>query len=168
LTAKHTLYPLVKMCINPDCNAWHINSLLKKEEQCHVVVFAHAQGTHSTWSIHLKCQACHTNYHNNYNVKDRTRLYYGGIPSYLQVAEHQFIQLKLTMSWMDLMQILVSATNCAHVYDIAQSHQSPNHDVPWQFGSLLTMEEVWDSFTLLALLDNHHQRKICLQVPHRG
>ncbi|KIK44641.1 hypothetical protein CY34DRAFT_79400, partial [Suillus luteus UH-Slu-Lm8-n1] len=49
--------------------------------------------------------ACQTNYHNNYSVKDGTRTYYGGIPSYLQVAKHQFIQLKLAMSWMDLMQI---------------------------------------------------------------
>ncbi|KAG1724048.1 uncharacterized protein EDB91DRAFT_1087613 [Suillus paluster] len=133
LTAKHTLYPPVKTCINPDCNTWRNNSLLKKEEQQHIVVFTHAQGAHPAWSIHLKCRVI-------FHVKDGTRSYYGGIPSYLQVAEHQFIQLELAMSWMDLMQI----------------------------PSSLTMEEVWDSFTLLALLDDHHRSGIHLQVPHGG
>jgi hypothetical protein len=34
------------MCVNPDCNAWRTNSLLKKEEQRRVVVLTHAQGAH--------------------------------------------------------------------------------------------------------------------------
>ncbi|KAG2152954.1 hypothetical protein DEU56DRAFT_850012, partial [Suillus clintonianus] len=165
---KHTLYPPVKTCINPDCNAWRNNSLLKKEEQRRVVVFTHAQGAHPAWSIHLKCRVCHMNYHHNYSVKDGTRTYYDGIPSYLQVAEHQFIQLELAMSWMDLMQIPVSAMNCARVYDIGQSRRAPNCNVNWQFGSSLTTEEVWDSFTLLALLDDHHRTGIHLRVPHGG
>lgn len=32
-------------------------------------------------------------------------MYYGGIPSHIQVAEHQFVELELAMQWIDLMQI---------------------------------------------------------------
>ncbi|KAG1719677.1 uncharacterized protein EDB91DRAFT_1065411, partial [Suillus paluster] len=88
LGLTRVLYPLVKTCINPKCTAWQLGSLLKKEEQQCVVVFTHASGTHSAWSIHLKCQACSTNYHHNYSVRDKTCTYYGGIPSHIQVAEH--------------------------------------------------------------------------------
>ncbi|KAG1799569.1 uncharacterized protein BJ212DRAFT_1248283, partial [Suillus subaureus] len=97
--AACVLYPLVKMCINPKCTAWQLRSLLKKEEQQCVVVFTHASGTHPAWSIHLKCQACNTNYHHNYSVKNKTRTYYGGILSHIQVTEHQFVKLELAMQW---------------------------------------------------------------------
>jgi hypothetical protein len=56
-------------------------------------------------SIKLVVAECHTNYHNNYSVKDGTRTYYGGMPAYIQVAEHQFVQRELVAHWMDLMQI---------------------------------------------------------------
>jgi hypothetical protein len=49
----------------------------------------------------------------------------------------------------------VSATNCANLYAIAQTHCNLcNNDDCWQFGNALITEQVWDCFTLLALLDN--------------
>ncbi|KAG2348656.1 hypothetical protein BDR05DRAFT_996027 [Suillus weaverae] len=105
LTA-HVLYPPVKTCINSECAAQALSASLKQEEQWCVVIFTHANGAHHAWSVHLKCQVCHTNYHHNYAVKDKTQTYYGGMPSPIQVAEHQFVELELAMQWVDLMQIV--------------------------------------------------------------
>ncbi|KAF8131119.1 hypothetical protein EV363DRAFT_1144981, partial [Boletus edulis] len=38
----------------------------------------------------------------------------------------------------------------------------------WQFGYMLTTEQVWDAFVLQALLDDHQSRNMCLVVPHDG
>lgn len=54
--AARVLYPPVKTCINPECTAWQLGSLLKKEEQRCVVVFTNASGAHPAWSVHLKCR----------------------------------------------------------------------------------------------------------------
>ncbi|KAG2340479.1 hypothetical protein BDR05DRAFT_836046, partial [Suillus weaverae] len=98
-----TLYPPVKTCINHDCTAWQHGTLLKKEEQCRVVIFTHSEGTKPAWTVHLKCRECNTNYQSNYSIKDQLRTYYGGIPQHIQVSDHQFIELNLAMHWMDLM-----------------------------------------------------------------
>jgi len=45
------------------------------------------------------------NYQANYSIKGTLWTYYWGIPQYIQVADHQFIELQLAMHWMDLMQI---------------------------------------------------------------
>lgn len=60
------------------------------------------------------------------------------------------------------------ATNCARLYDIAQARRPPSHDVSWQFGTTLTTEQVWDAFTILALLDDAHSRNTQLVVSHDG
>ncbi|KAG1873259.1 hypothetical protein C8R48DRAFT_593873, partial [Suillus tomentosus] len=167
LTAR-VLYPPVKTCINPECTAWQLGSLLKKEEQRRVVVFTHASGAHPAWSIHLKCRACNTNYHHNYSVKNKTCTYYGGIPSHIQVTEHQFVKLELAMQWIDLMQIVVSAMNCACLYEITQTCSSIERNESWQFLSSLTMREVWDAFVIVSLLDHQQTQRGQLQVPHDG
>ena len=41
-------------------------------------------------------------------------------------------------------------------------------DSEWQFSSSLTTENVWDSFVLLALLQDHNERHSRLQLPHTG
>ncbi|KIK31947.1 hypothetical protein CY34DRAFT_102479 [Suillus luteus UH-Slu-Lm8-n1] len=99
------LYPPNKTCSNLDCTALQHGSLLKKEEQRRVVVFTHANNAQCAWSVHLKCRLCHSNYHHNYVVHSGFRHYYAGVLKYLQVGEHQFVQYKLGMQWMDLMQI---------------------------------------------------------------
>jgi hypothetical protein len=37
-------------------------------------------------------QACFTNYHNDYSVKDDIWTYYEGLPSVVQVGDHQFVE----------------------------------------------------------------------------
>ncbi|KAG1852774.1 hypothetical protein DFJ58DRAFT_841808 [Suillus subalutaceus] len=103
------------------------------------------------------------------SVKGQLRTYYAGIPQFIQVSDHQFVELELAMQWMDLTQIAVSATNCAHLYGIAHARRSRTDNVDdWQFGSSLTTEQVWDLFTLLALLDYLQPRDEHLIVPHDG
>ncbi|KAG6380407.1 hypothetical protein JVT61DRAFT_8530 [Boletus reticuloceps] len=98
-----TLYPPFKACQNPSCPMDHRSQLLEKEESCHVVIFTYGDGAQPVWSIHLKCRHCHTNYHNNFSVNGLTRTYYGGVPQYIQVGEHQFAEEKLILHWIDLM-----------------------------------------------------------------
>ncbi|KAG2108675.1 uncharacterized protein F5147DRAFT_799464, partial [Suillus discolor] len=146
-----TLYPPVKTCINHDCTAWQHGTLLKKEEQRRIVIFTHSEGAKPAWTVHLKCRECNTNYQFNYSVKDQLRTYYSGIPQHIQVSDHQFVELNLAMHWMDLMQIAVSATNCGHLYGIAQTRRTHDDTDHWQFGNVITTEQVWDCFVILAL-----------------
>ncbi|KAG1823236.1 hypothetical protein EV424DRAFT_1538567 [Suillus variegatus] len=177
LMVERTLYLPVKTCMNPDCTAWQHGTLLKKEEQHWIVVFTHSEGAKPAWTVHLKCRECNTNYQFNYSIKDQFRTYYSSIPQHIQVSDHQFVELNLAIHWMDLMQIavalelalsLVSATNCGHLYGIAQTCRTHNDANHWQFGSVIMTEQVWDCFVILALLDDHQLRGERLVVPHDG
>ena len=90
------------------------NPLMKRDEARRVVLFTCVSGAQPAWSIHLKCcgvlpvltsfhLACNVNYHNNFSVHGLKRIYYGGVPKYIQVGEHQFVKDKLAIHWMDLM-----------------------------------------------------------------
>ena len=184
--AWHTFYPPMKICINADCLSRSKGTLLKKEESRRVVAFTLSDGAHPAWSVHLRCRACHTNYHHNYSVHQNIRTYYSDVPAYLQVAEHQFVQRELAMQWIDLMQVAyvvssslqcptdsqactrVSATNCARLYNIAEARRATELKTAWQFSTSLTTEQVWDTFCLLSLLDDHAQRHVQLTLPHDG
>lgn len=63
---------------------------------------------------------CNTNYQANYSVNGAVRTYYRGMPQYIQVADHQFVELQLAMHWMDLMQIayVFSLTSRGAVIDL--------------------------------------------------
>lgn len=62
----------------------------------------------------------------------------------------------------------VSATNCARLYDITQAHRPALCDVDWQFSTTLSTEQVWDGFTILALLEDARSRNTQLVVSHNG
>lgn len=51
------------------------------------------------------CVGCSTNYHHNYFVRDGQRYYYEGIPDFLQVGEHQYVDQALANAWIDLMVV---------------------------------------------------------------
>jgi hypothetical protein len=51
------------------------------------------------------------------------------------------------------------------LYNEAQARRHKlSHD--WQFKTSVTTEEVWDAFTILALLDDHQRQNTRLRVPH--
>ena len=43
------------------------------------------------------------NYHHNFSVHNGERTYYPGIPSFIQVAEHYFVEQKVIDVWISLM-----------------------------------------------------------------
>jgi hypothetical protein len=48
-------------------------------------------------------QACFTNYHNDYSVKDDIQTYYEGQPSVVQVRDHQFVERAVLNLFITLM-----------------------------------------------------------------
>ncbi|KAJ6602853.1 hypothetical protein DFH09DRAFT_1470889 [Mycena vulgaris] len=162
------LYPPSHLCDNPACTR---TNPLKKAECRQVVVYTIAKGVRPAWSIHLYCEDCNTNYQYEFSVHKGVRTYYGGIPKYIQVGEHQFVDRKLVGMWISLMLVAwVSATNCARSYDMALS-EGQERDLSaggWQFGSRLTPDHVWDAFIALTLLDYSERKGVCLVVPHTG
>jgi hypothetical protein len=113
LTAAVIIHPRSDLCMNGDCP----NVVpLKKETQQKAVVYTQDIGVQPAWYIHVYCPstfrsqlsnlnphkaviACKTSYHNNYSVCDGTRTYYAGVPTYLQVGEHQFVEHTLAKVW---------------------------------------------------------------------
>jgi hypothetical protein len=64
----------------------------------------------------------------------------------------------------------VSATNCARTYELAEVQCEPA-DLKaqgWQFGSKLTTENVWNTFVLLSLVEDHQVRHMPLHLSHTG
>jgi hypothetical protein len=48
---------------------------------------------------------CRTNYHHNYSVHEGARTYYGGLPKYIQVGEHQFVEDRVVHMWISMMLV---------------------------------------------------------------
>ncbi|KAJ7157857.1 hypothetical protein C8R43DRAFT_882920 [Mycena crocata] len=166
-----TLFPPTHECQNPQCSR---ATPLKKPEARQIVVYTLNKGAVPAWTVHLYCPECHTNYHHNYSVCAGMRTYYGDTPKYLQMGEHQFAERRVMGMWITLMLVAwysrVSATDCARSYDMALSKQQEHDfaDGGWQFGCSLTPDHIWDTFTLLTLLDYNDCKDMCLHVPHTG
>jgi hypothetical protein len=112
---------------------------------------------------------CGTNYHHNFRVKEGVRTYYDGIPDIIQVGEHQFTERRLIQLWITLMLVSwTSATNCARLYNLTLSSIVSPSTGDWAFGFTVTTEQVWDSFVILALLEDCQRRSKTLEVPHTG
>ncbi|KAJ7939533.1 hypothetical protein B0H13DRAFT_1941214, partial [Mycena leptocephala] len=163
-----SLYPPSHECTNSMCN--RVNPL-KKAECRQAVVYTLDKGVRPAWSIHLYCEDCHTNYQYEFSVNQGVRTYYGGIPKYIQVGEHQFVERKLVGMWISLMLVAwASGTNCARSYDMSLS-EGQVRDLTaagWKFGTRLSTDHVWDAFIILSLLDYHDRKNTCLAVPHTG
>lgn len=50
---------------------------------------------------------CKTNYHNNFMVHKnaKVRTYYGGVPEYIQVGRHQYVEAKIVRMWTNMMLV---------------------------------------------------------------
>ncbi|KAH9835606.1 uncharacterized protein C8Q71DRAFT_709438 [Rhodofomes roseus] len=168
LLASRPLYPPTHFCTTAGClrNINHVP--LKKSESRQVALFTLANGAVPAWSVHLYCEGCRTNYHNNYSVRDGERTYHAGIPQYVQAGDHQFIELGVINMWINLMLTAwTSATNCANFYNstLARRHEQPDD---WPFKMELETKQVWDAFTIVSLLEDCHKRNEVLRVPHTG
>jgi hypothetical protein len=93
------------MCLNSDCDSVIKGHKLQRAEQRAAVLFTLDQGPLPIWSVHLTCEACKTNYHNNFRVTDGQRIYYDTIPDVIQVGEHQFVERRVIKMWRTNMNV---------------------------------------------------------------
>ena len=61
-----------------------------------------------------------------------------------------------------------SASNSSKLYKMAFADQEYLQQDEWQFGSKLSVEHVWDAFTIVSLLKSKEQCGEVLEVTHIG
>ncbi|KAG8938985.1 hypothetical protein FRC04_007208 [Tulasnella sp. 424] len=116
-------------------------------------------------------QDCHTRYYNNYmvteasNAGSKRRYFGGGIPKYIEVADHVFVDLEFC-HWVEIEMAFSqsSAENIARVYALTHSNMLVGSPAL----SKVTGETVLHAFFLHALLRDHHKRNTSLILPHHG
>ncbi|KAG0696840.1 hypothetical protein DFH29DRAFT_812545 [Suillus ampliporus] len=159
------LYPPHQTCLTEGCPAHAKASVLKKAEQRQIVLYTLDRGPIATYSIHLYCAGCNTNYHHGYSIKDKTRTFYPGIPDVIQVGGHQFVETRVVRMWRTLMLVSwTSMSNCARLYNVAlMQNAKPPPDFPWNFE--LTGDHVWHGFVQFALMEDCVEHHTILSVP---
>ncbi|KAF8903513.1 hypothetical protein CPB84DRAFT_1835890 [Gymnopilus junonius] len=165
-----TIYPPQERacCTNIDCENFK-KQLLKKEKTRSVLVFTLAEGVQPATAVQFSCGKCDMQYHNNFSVQDKVRTYYPGIPQYIQVNEHHYIEHRVVRLWVtSLLLGWVSASNSARSYDLVFTDEEYVKDGDWQFVPRLTTEDVWDAFVIFSLLDDKRRRNRQLQVNNDG
>ncbi|KJA20097.1 hypothetical protein HYPSUDRAFT_68700 [Hypholoma sublateritium FD-334 SS-4] len=165
LTA-YTIYPPNNICVNSKCTNGRI---LKKAKSRRIVVYTLDKGVQPAWAVTLYCPDCNSTYHNNFVVQDKYRTYYHGLPHYIEVGEHRYIEDRLAKMWINHMLVAwVSATNLGKLYEMSLAQHDYLNDTDWQFITWLSTAQVWDSFVIYSLLDDKRQAHEQLQVPHDG
>ncbi|KAG2129520.1 hypothetical protein BD769DRAFT_1356103, partial [Suillus cothurnatus] len=165
-----SLYPPHTHCTKSNCFIAQSQAPLKKAESRQIVLHT-LHGAIPAWSVHLICHTCSTVYTNNFCIAEHRRWYYGGVPEYIQVADHHFVDRRLANLWVELhLKGHVSAQACANIYDSALSMREENklEDAGWQFGFKLKNKHIWDAFIVLALTEDCAQRGVLLDVPNDG
>ncbi|KAF8801527.1 hypothetical protein BYT27DRAFT_7114765 [Phlegmacium glaucopus] len=161
-----TLYPPNNTCPNQDCPN---ENPLKKEYQQKAVVYTQAAGAQPAWNIHTYCPDCCTSYFNNYAVWKGTRRYYPGIPEYIQVGEHQYVESILIHRWrIDMLFGWFSASNLSREYEAALTNHDYFQRSEWSLSNRLTTNHVWDGFLIYSLLEDRERQAVPLDVPHNG
>lgn len=104
-------------------------------------------------------------YYPNYAVQDDLRRYYEGVPEYIQVSHHKYIQ-RSVLEHFTMLSVLswTSATNAAHIYHESMSQLEGPERMNTRYQ--LRTEHTWDGFVLLALLRDARDNTIVLEVPH--
>ncbi|THU87679.1 hypothetical protein K435DRAFT_821866 [Dendrothele bispora CBS 962.96] len=164
----YTVYPPSLFCTNTSgCDR---TTPLKQEKMRQVVLFTLTDGVQPAWAVNLVCPNCNTSYHNNFSVNSTVRTYYEGIPRYIQVGEHQFVEERLADSWIGMMLLgWFSASNAAaHYNKFLSGRDHGGFPEEWQFAKDLSMDHVWDAFIIKSLLEDHYRQDTLLQVSHDG
>jgi len=115
----------------------------------------------------IPCLDCKVNYHRNFHVKGKQRIYCNEI---LQIGEHQFAETPLINVWISMMLFSwISASNCSRIYNTTSKLlQSSTPSVTWPFNLSMTSSQVYDAFTLLSLLEDCQVQKSTLVVLYKG
>ncbi|KAG2125160.1 hypothetical protein DEU56DRAFT_743984 [Suillus clintonianus] len=166
--APQALYLPHQTCLTEGCPAHAKASVLKKAEQRQIVLYTLDHGPIATYSIHLYGAGCNTNYHHEYSVKDKTRMFYPGIPDIIQVGGHQFMETRVVRMWRTLMLVLwMSMSNCTRLYNVSlMQNVKPPPDFPWNFE--LMGDHIWHGFVQFALMEDCVEHHTILSVPQDG
>ena len=105
-------YPPSDVCTNESCPNM---KPLKKEKPRRVLIYTLANGAQPAWALHTSCPskkpfdrlmvpsnkllACNTQYHSNFAVHEGQRTYYPGVPEFIEVGEHQFVEQVVARMW---------------------------------------------------------------------
>jgi CxC5 like cysteine cluster associated with KDZ transposases len=104
---------LSNVCTNESCPN---TKPLKKEKPQRVIIYTLANGAQPAWLFSLSVQvnvkvfdrfivltntllACNTQYHSNFSVHEGQRTYYPGIPEFIEVGKHQFVEQVVARMW---------------------------------------------------------------------
>lgn len=117
--------------------------------------------------IHRPRIECKALYYPNYAVRDDVRQYYAGIPDYIQVSGHKYIE-RAMLKHFTMLSVLswTSSTNTAHIYH--QSMAKLSGDVPEDSCFRLQGTHTSDGLLILALLRDSADRGQVLAVPNGG
>ncbi|KIO26173.1 hypothetical protein M407DRAFT_74824 [Tulasnella calospora MUT 4182] len=168
IQAAISLHPPQFHCTNDvSCDIRH---RIREAEQKRIVVYTRMHGALPGSETKLYCRNCHTVYYHNYSTHKGQRRYYGGIPEYIQVANHVFLErdlierfaLSMTLAW-------TSTRNCAAMYNASPEMQDSEYR-NWPFKFLLRREHVSDGFMLLSLLEDRVENSSIgdLRLPDSG
>ncbi|EIW84150.1 hypothetical protein CONPUDRAFT_51457 [Coniophora puteana RWD-64-598 SS2] len=177
---RTALWPHNTWCNNYSCPRQGELCQLNFKE---VVVFT-LDGVQRAKVAHLYCPSCCIMYCCNYRIHDQvsTHTYYDHIPKWIEMNEHHYIETKLVEEWTSAMVIsATSASACVKQYMNMYAHRgsyyNPDYftqphltkvDTGVRFSPILTTEQVWDAFVILALLRDHHFHSFALSVPNTG
>lgn len=105
--------------MNSECTNGRI---LKKAKSRRIVIYTLDKGAQPAWAVTLYCAGnvrtanngiqsntwivdCNTTYHNNFAVQDQYRTYNHGVPRYIEVGEHQYVEDRLAKMWINYMLV---------------------------------------------------------------
>ncbi len=120
-----------------------------------------------SWLHANTCVECKTVYYPNYSARDELRQYYEGVPAFIQVSDHSYVE-RHVLEHFTVLSVLswTSATNAAHIYHESMSKLERSRRNEPRFR--LRTEHVWDGFVALALLRDAELHATILQAPHGG
>ncbi|KAI0083669.1 hypothetical protein BDY19DRAFT_865903, partial [Irpex rosettiformis] len=161
----HTFHPPSTKCIVTTCTN---KSMLTRASQISGVLHTLEKGSVQMSAVQFYCPVCRTVYHHDHYVSNGRRIYYPGVPSAIQVSTHRFAEVRLIQTWIYAMLFAwTSASNCARLYNTTLAELSHGTD-QLPVSPFLQTNEVWDSFTLLCLLEDRQKNSTVLNLPHHG
>lgn len=117
----------------------------------------------SLLTLGIECKAV---YYPNYVARDDVRQYYPGIPDFIQVSNHKYVE-RAVLEHFTMLSVLswTSATNAAHIYAESMAKLSEEtDDAHFRLRACHTS----DGLVILGLLRDTEAQGSILEVPHDG
>ncbi|KAG2355186.1 hypothetical protein BDR07DRAFT_1543642 [Suillus spraguei] len=165
------LYPPQQTCFSLGCT--NMKKLMRAEQRP-AILYTLDRGPIATYSVHLKCDACHVGFHHHYLIDykvpahDRKRTYYAHVLDVLHVGSHQYVDIAVVRMWRTLNLVSwTSMSNCAPFYNVSLSKDAvPPPDFPFKFG--LSGDHIWSGVVQLSLIKDLQLRGQVLEIKHGG